>query len=62
MLFIVVGEHKMKAVRQDLPERSGCTIGGHDILNVRYADDTTFLAISNNEMEAINAADKGCQD
>ena len=34
-----------------LPERAGCIIGGRSVWNLRYADDTTLIARSCNELQ-----------
>ena len=48
LLFNTIGERVMKEVEQRVQEdRPGKIIGGRNIWNVRYADDTTILAESN---------------
>jgi hypothetical protein len=50
MLFNLCGEMIMRMVAEDLDDRKGCTIGGRDIWNLRYADDTTLIATSHDEL------------
>ena len=47
LLFLVVGEKIMRDVEikmKEIYERIGITIGGNEIWNERYADDTTLIA------------------
>ena len=51
LLFNACGEAIMRQVKETLDERSGSIIGGRAIWNIRYADDTTLLACSKEELE-----------
>ena len=50
LLFNVIGEHIMRRVESNLPERSGKVIGGRALWNIRYADDTTLIGNKRREM------------
>ena len=52
MLFNVIGGKIMRQVESDM-EDGGCRIGGRNIWNLRYADDTTLLAKSKEELEHL---------
>ena len=41
----------MRILESEIPERAGCIIGGRSVWNLRYADDTTLIARSCNELQ-----------
>ena len=51
MLFNTCGEMIMRILESEIPERAGCIIGGRSVWNLRYADDTTLIARSCNELQ-----------
>ena len=51
LLFNACGETIMRQVEETLDERPGSVIGGRSIWNLRYADDSTLLARSKQELE-----------
>ena len=51
LLFNACGETIMRQVEESLEDRPGCTIGGRAIWNLRFADDTTLLGRSKQELE-----------
>ena len=53
LLFSLVGEKIMNEVEHGFQQRMGVVIGGREIWNIRYADDTTLLANSKSEIEAL---------
>ena len=56
ILFNAVGEKIMREVEEKLQERPGKVIGGRSVWNIRYADDTTLVARSKEECEAMGEA------
>ena len=53
VLFIVVGEYIMRLVAEKKEYSQGANIGGRVVWNLRYADDTTLLATSREDLEAM---------
>ena len=51
MLFNTCGEMIMRMLESEMPERAGCITGGRSVWNLRYADDTTLIARSCNELQ-----------
>ena len=41
----------MRMLESEISERAGCIIGGRSVWNLRYADDTTLIARSCNELQ-----------
>ena len=51
-LFNLYAEHIMRNARLDEPQ-AGIKIGGGNINNLRYADDTTLMAESKEELKSL---------
>ena len=51
MLFNTCGEMIVRMLESEISERAGCIIGGRSVWNLRYADDTTLIARSCNELQ-----------
>ena len=51
LCVVTCGEMIMRILESEIPERAGCIIGGRSVWNLRYADDTTLIARSCNELQ-----------
>ena len=50
VLFNLCGETIVRIVDTNLNDRTGCIFGGRALWNIRYADDTTLIAQSRQEL------------
>ena len=57
-LFNLYTEHIMRNARLD-ESQAGIKIGGGNINNLRYADDTTLMAESRGTKEPLDKAERG---